>query len=59
MMLDSDSGLVDGIKARNKGFYGLDSFCCGNTSLGSNYAKGRYGEGREIAAASMDKFKKI
>ena len=48
---------IDLIRSRRNGgeIYGIDNFCCGKTSLGSLFAKGKYGEGKEIVDIGMEK----
>ena len=56
VLLDSDSSSIDYARAVNSsGIYGVDNFCFGDISTSSNYAKGRYGEGKEIVNRCMDK----
>ena len=60
-MVDTDAMLADNIRAEEaaKGLYGVDNFCLGNTSLGSLFAKGRYGEGNDIVTNSLEKLRKL
>jgi tubulin beta len=56
IILDSDSSSIDYARSGNSsGIYGVDNFCFGSISTSSNYAKGRYGEGKEIVNRCMDK----
>ena len=60
-MVDTDPMVVDNIRAEEaaKGLYGVDNFCVGNTSLGSLFAKGRYGEGKDIVTNVLEKIRKL
>lgn len=60
-MIDTDPMVVDNIRGEEaaRGLYGVDNFCLGNTSLGSLFAKGRYGEGKEIVTNSLEKLRKL
>lgn len=60
ILIDSDTSAIDNIRATKdaSAMYGVDNFCHGNFSLGSIFAKGRYGEGDELAQKAMDKLRK-